>query len=420
MSQLRILVTPPSAPSWVDRLTGAPWPTWGRLEHMLLSDGRWKPDQVPSLASESFRVLRHLRDPLTNGCFSGRGLVVGYVQSGKTANYTAVAARAVDAGYRLIIVLSGIHDALRNQTQERLERELVGWPDDCGKPPGWTLLTRREADFEGGDPATLSRSGAFLAVVKKNTHILRKLIEFLGAAGALVEDLPALIIDDEADQASINTRGNRAPDPALDEEEDASDQASAPSPTNKLIRTLLGLLPRVSYVAYTATPFANIFINPQALDREAGEDLFPRDFALQLPKPEGYTGTEELFGVSAQGRDVLRAVPDDDVRLLRSTRRRRSAGITVGPAEALIPTSSRTPFSLSASLAPSGNFAPAAQVSRIRCWSTSVRGLRIRPASQVLSKTNERSGRRHFSKGKSWTICLPGFTGPPCGRGAPG
>ncbi|WP_211230403.1 Z1 domain-containing protein [Inquilinus limosus] len=306
---------------------------------MLLSNGRWQPDQVRSLATESFRVLRHLRDPLTNGRFSGRGLVVGYVQSGKTANYTAVAARAVDAGYRLIVVLSGIHDALRDQTQARLERELVGLSGECEDPLDWTLLTGREADFEGTDPAILCRNGAFLAVIKKNTHILRKLIEFLESAGALVENLPALIIDDEADQASINTKGNRTPDPALDDEEDASDQASAPSPTNRLIRTLLGLLPRVSYIAYTATPFANIFINPQALDREVGEDLFPRDFALQLPRPEGYTGTEELFGVSAQGRDVLRPVPDDDVGLLRSSRRRPSAGIKVGPAEALIPTS---------------------------------------------------------------------------------
>jgi hypothetical protein len=259
------------------------------------------------------------------------------VQSGKTANYTAVAARAVDAGYRLIIVLSGIHDALRNQTQVRLERELVGLSEGSWEAPGWTLLTGRDGDFVLTDPAILYRNGAFLAVIKKNTHVLSKLIQFLEAAGTLVEDLPALIIDDEADQASINTRGNR--DPGLDDDEDGSDKASAPSRTNGLIRAVLKLLPRVSYVAYTATPFANIFINPQALDREVGEDLFPRDFALQLPRPEGYTGTEELFGVEAQGRDVLRPVPDDDVQRLRSTRRRRSAGVVVGPAETLIPTS---------------------------------------------------------------------------------
>jgi len=337
MPNLRLLATPPSAPSWVDRLSEASWPTWSRLENLLLSNGRWKPDQVASLDAESFRVLRHLRDPLSSGLFSGRGLVVGYVQSGKTANYTAVAARAVDAGYRLIIVLSGIHDSLRNQTQVRLERELVGLSEESWEASGWTLLTGRDADFASTDAAILQRGGVFLAVIKKNTHVLAKLIEFLQGAGALVEDLPALVIDDEADQASINTRGNR--DPAISDEEDASDKTYAPSPTNRLIRTILRLLPRVSYIAYTATPFANIFINPQALDSEAGEDLFPRDFALQLPRPDGYTGTEELFGVAAQGRDTLRSVPEDDVQRLRTTGRRQSAGLVVGPAENLIPTS---------------------------------------------------------------------------------
>lgn len=339
MSVLRILATRPAAAVWTDRLQEEDWCSWHRLSRLLAGGGRWKPDQIRSLDAESLRVLRHLRDPRINAPFSGRGLVVGYVQSGKTANYTAVSARAVDAGYRLVIVLSGIHDALRNQTQARLERELVGIaPGSDAKAAGWTLLTTAEADFQAGDAGVLAGPGAFLMVIKKNVHVLRKLNEFLAEAAPWVEGLPALVIDDEADQASINTRGNR-PEPGLDDGGEPDDGASAPSMTNRLVRTTLSLLPRVSYVAYTATPFANIFINPQAMDREVGEDLFPRDFALQLPRPEGYTGTEELFGVSAQGRDVLRLVPDDDVGELKTTRARRTAGITVGPARALIPES---------------------------------------------------------------------------------
>lgn len=339
MTALRILSTLPSAPQWTDRLAPTHWRNWDRLQQLLTDGGRWKQPQIESLSAESLRVLRHMRDPLTNMNFSGRGLVVGYVQSGKTANYTAVATRAADAGYRLFIILSGIHDALRNQTQIRLEHELVGLDDQGMPPPGWTLLTTATADFSASDPELLAEPGAFLIVIKKNTRILDRLIAFLQAAGEGLAGLPALVIDDEADQASINTRSNRSGDPAIEEAEVPDDPESAPSPTNAKIRTILSLLPRASYIAYTATPFANIFIDPQAIDREVGEDLFPSDFALQLPRPEGYTGTEELFGVSAQGRDVLRHVPPDDVSALRSSRAGRNRGATAGPDGDLVPSS---------------------------------------------------------------------------------
>ncbi|CAN7440213.1 Z1 domain-containing protein [Phenylobacterium sp. LjRoot164] len=342
MSIVRILATPPQAAHWTDRLDVADWPGWTRLEQALIGGGKWKPDQVASLASESLRVLRHLRDPLANDRFEGRGLVVGYVQSGKTANYTAVAARAVDAGYRMVIVLSGIHDALRNQTQVRLERELVGLEPGEASPDGWTLLTNAHQDFQGADPAVLDLGGAFLLVVKKNVAILEKLNAWLTAAGPRLAAIPTLVIDDEADQASINTRGNRPEDPAVDEDDEpvsVRPGRNGPSATNALIRGTLSLLPKSTYVAYTATPFANILIDPQATDRRVGKDLFPSDFALQLARPEGYTGTEELFGVSAQGRDVLRPVPDADVGLLRRTRARRSAAVTASVAQELLPES---------------------------------------------------------------------------------
>jgi hypothetical protein len=337
MSLIHILATPPQAPQWTDRLGDKDWRVWARLERRLLAGGMWTPDQVASLASESLRVLRHLRDPLGNARFEGRGLVVGYVQSGKTANYTAVAARALDAGYRMVIVLSGIHDALRNQTQLRLERELVG----TAPARDWTLLTSSLEDFQGAEASVLDRPGAFLVVAKKNVAVLRKLNTWLAAAGPRLAGVPTLVIDDEADQASINTRGNRPPDPTLDEDEPVDPRAGpgGPSPTNALIRAILNLLPKATYIAYTATPFANILIDPQAVDRKVGKDLFPSDFALQLARPEGYTGTEELFGVTAQGRDVLRPVPDADVGLLKRSRRNRTAAVTVTTPGDLLPLS---------------------------------------------------------------------------------
>lgn len=336
---VRIVGTEPLEASWTDRMGPGSWPNWRRLEAMLRADPKWGPRQVDSVAADSLRVLRHLHDPRHAVPFQDRGLVVGYVQSGKTANYTAVAARAADAGYRIVIVLSGIHDSLRCQTQSRLERELIGrWPDggpltDVNGGPGWVPLTTPDADFQGCDADVLRSSASFLVVAKKNVAVLAKLDRWLEAAADFLPGMPVLLIDDEADQASINTRGNRPLDAAVsDDEED-----QAPSRTNALIRSILKRAPKAAYVAYTATPFANILINPLAVDRQVGDDLFPKDFVVQLPRPDGYTGTEELFGVAAQGRDVLRTVPDGDVRGLRAPRRRRSAGIVLQAAPPPLP-----------------------------------------------------------------------------------
>lgn len=323
--------------SWTDSLRDTPEGNWPRLERRLLDGGRLEAPQVASLASESARVLRHLPDPRSEAPFQGRGLVVGYIQSGKTANYTAVVARAADAGYRMVIVLSGIHDALRSQTQVRLEDELVGRDDRGG--PDWIVLTDRIQDFNAPNVKVLDQAGPFLIVAKKNAHVLRRLDAWLEAAAGRLDRLPILVIDDEADQASINTRSNR--DPSLESDTGvAVSSGLGPSVTNALIRSILGRARQAAYVAYTATPFANIFIDPDAVDRDVGEDLFPRDFALQLPRPEGYTGTEELFGVAAQGRDVFRRVRDEDVGELRqATTRRTSAPVMAGPQDQLLPDS---------------------------------------------------------------------------------
>lgn len=293
---------------------------------------KWASAQVDSVASESLRVLRHINDPAAAYPFQGRGFVVGYVQSGKTANYTAVAARAVDAGYRIVIVLSGIHDSLRNQTQKRLERELVGRQSATVSPaergPLWYTLTTTTEDFAEQDVQILESPTSFLAVVKKNFAVLTKLDRWLESANRQLANMPVLLIDDEADQASINTKGNRLPDPSISDE-DESDDGQAPSKINALIRSILARTTKSAYVAYTATPFANILIDPDAVDRRVGDDLFPKDFVIQLPRPDGYTGTEELFGVSAQSRDVLRNVPEADVQALKVKRGRRTAEIVI-------------------------------------------------------------------------------------------
>jgi hypothetical protein len=317
--QLRLslpLTLKPRLALWTD---GTTWTNWSRHEAYLRSQPKWKPHQIASVAEESLRIISKTT-PVTRPEFQCRGLVVGYVQSGKTANFTAVAARAADVGYRLIIVLSGIHDSLRNQTQKRLDLELAGTGVD------WITLTDETTDFREPEIADgFASTGTVLIVAKKITPILNRLNQWFSKLEGRLADVPVLLIDDEADQASINTRGNRR-DPSIDTET-APDDETAPSLTNALIRDILRKAPRATYIAYTATPFANILIDPDASDGQVGEDLFPKDFVVQLPRPDGYTGTEELFGTSAQGRDVLRPVDPADVKALKSKRRKKSEAI---------------------------------------------------------------------------------------------
>lgn len=310
---------------------------WRRLRTYLLDDVGRGEREIESLDDSSDLVLSHLEDPRASGpqTFRVQGLVLGYVQSGKTANYAALIAKAADVGYKLVIVLSGIHNALRQQTQRRLDRELGLSTEGVGLPEvgrRWIAITTSDlnGDFRPGtlNANVLQGNEIVLAVVKKNATVLRRLASWMGQAAP--RELPVLVIDDEADQASINTGGNRMPleeiadlTPDDVEGEDSQDELS-PSAINSMIRDLLKTFGRVSYVGYTATPFANVLINHEAIDREVFEDLYPRDFIVALPEPAGYVGAETLFGREAiygdlggsQGIDVIRLVPEDEIQLL--------------------------------------------------------------------------------------------------------
>jgi hypothetical protein len=282
-----------------------------------------------ALDEQTDRILEQMSGPAEPE-FDTRGLVLGYVQSGKTANYTALIAKCVDVGYRLIIVLTGMDKGLRRQTQIRLKREIVGYPDNRAGavrlPPlgkHWHEFTSDslEGDFQPGNAnqAALQGSQPVLLVVKKNGPVLRKLLTWLDAAPDEVKStLPVLVIDDEADLASVDTRGSfqaeGQPLPADFED---------PSIMNGLIRALLLKFQRRAYVAYTATPYANILIPHDTFDPTVKNDLYPKDFIVDLPKPPGYFGSEELFGRFepetsnySDGLDVIREIPDPDLSVL--------------------------------------------------------------------------------------------------------
>lgn len=247
---------------------------------------------VEKLDEESEKILEVLHDPKDEEDWDIRGLVLGSIQSGKTANYCALTCKAADAGYKIIVVLSGIHNDLRQQTQIRLDQAFTGFhnrtlesgkfdsdpvgvgtlPDysDERKPKSATTL---DDDFKG-TPITAEEL-PWLFVVKKNTTVLGKLEKWL----ADHSDRPILVIDDEADLASVNTS--------------AVDEATA---TNRFIRKILKLFRRSAFIGYTATPFANVFIDSKADNEEYSKDLYPKDFIIRLASPANYVGPKELFG----------------------------------------------------------------------------------------------------------------------------
>lgn len=294
------------------------WPT---LQEELLGDEKWK-SAVSSLDASSTAVVARLGNPDTPN-FSKRGLVLGYVQSGKTANFTATVAKAADAGYRLFIVLSGVHNSLRRQTQLRLEQQIVDL-----NPTKWVGLTTEDADFGNPVMALPLVAGSqlrLLAVVKKNVSRLTNLVNWLETAqkhGAL-DNCPILIIDDEADQASVNTANTSRPGSELDS-----------SAIHSKLKKLLNF-PKVSYLGYTATPFANVLANPKD-----SEGIYPRDFIYSLPKPDGYFGAEELFGKSiaedeispeGTGHNMIRIVSEEEAKTYQ-TSSKKGASARVSPA----------------------------------------------------------------------------------------
>lgn len=319
---------------WLPNVDRNNWYYWPRLRNYLIDQKEWPIETVRSIDDATDRILGAMEDP-TKPAYDTSGLVVGYVQSGKTANYTGLIAKAADTGYRLIIVLTGMHNTLRYQTQVRLDKELVGKLNGESVGVGipisdkeWYTLTKadpRQGDFEPGNTGTavLSYSKPILIVTKKNGPVLRKLIDWLSDTHEHTrQNIPCLIIDDEADQASVNTGGNRPPEDDWDNVD--IDNQDPPSTINSLIRQLRGLFKKQAYVAYTATPFANVLIDYEARDVEAGEDLYPKSFILALPRPHGYFGAREIFGTSDNdfiGMDVIRKVDITEIPYLVPERR---------------------------------------------------------------------------------------------------
>ena len=325
-----VLVSGDQKEDWLHKMDRSHWYYWPTLRTYLLGYKNWSSSTVRSLDETTDRVLGQMMNPAVDQ-FDIRGLVIGYVQSGKTANFSALIAKSADIGYRLIIVLSGIDNGLRRQTQIRLDKELTGYSDGRSDsvpiPPmgqQWHKFTTEEfdGDFRPGNAnyGALQGTQPVLLVIKKNGSVLRRLHSWIDSAPEDVRrTLPVLVIDDEADQASIDTRGSYQL-----EGEPLPDDYEEPTTINRLIRDLLRKFQRKAYVAYTATPFANILIPHNTYDPNYEYDLYPKDFIIDLPKPDGYFGAEEQFGRYddnsndyTTGLDIIRIVPDSELEILK-------------------------------------------------------------------------------------------------------
>lgn len=285
---------------------------WGRYREYLEIEKNFAPEVINKLDRLTDSILDNLFDPSLKITINKKGLVVGQVQSGKTANYTGLVCKAADSGFKLIIIMAGIHNNLRSQTQLRIDESFLGFDTQhtrafdqrsiqigvgdpyFGSPIVAHSLTSsiEKGDFTQGAANALglnfNTSEPIVAVIKKNPHVLRRIHQWLAAQanednelGRVIRNKSLLLIDDEADNASINISNN----PQIQ------------SSINGWITQILNLFGKNAYVGYTATPFANIFI---PLD---DQNLFPRNFIKNIPAPSNYIGPEKVFGFSSLEED---------------------------------------------------------------------------------------------------------------------
>ncbi len=286
------------------------WYFWEDYKKYLKEVKMFPNAVVNELEDITDTILDKLFDPnLSNVVLQKKGMVVGQVQSGKTSNYTGLICKAADAGFNFIIVLAGMHNNLRSQTQLRLDAGFLGFDTQyeraynlhsetrmgVGKlstPHNHPVAHSFTSSFEKGDfnkriaegqGFNFNTNETILLVVKKNKSVLTNLYNWLTSKIAPEEKCSIkslLVIDDEADNASINTKRD-----------------GDPSAINDCIRKILRKFQKVGYVGYTATPFANIFIPLQ------DDDLFPRDFIINLPAPPNYIGPQRVFGTADDGEN---------------------------------------------------------------------------------------------------------------------
>ena len=289
---------------------------WNRFNKLISANADLPKSIHARLDKSSDKILGQLGNPAVSK-FTVKGMVMGNVQSGKTLSYTAVINKAIDAGYKLIILLTGMTESLRSQTQKRINGDVIGQAHvdiegsrknahvvGVGKIDNTrsfaSVLTTENTDFNKIKQRMIvnvaGNSEPTIMIVKKNKHVLQAVNSFI--ANQDVSKIPVLLIDDEADNASVNTAD-------VEKGED-------PKAINNEIRTIVNGCERISYLAYTATPMANFFIDQENFGKGNGEmeDLFPSDFLIGLEAPINYCGGEWFFVNDSKSEEPLEIIDD--------------------------------------------------------------------------------------------------------------
>jgi hypothetical protein len=344
-SEATQLVSKEIKPWLSDNKASINWELWNRYRsYVKAKDASFPVDHLDDLTD---KILDSCANPKSPGSWDRRGMVVGNVQSGKTANYAGLINKATDAGYKLIIVIAGIHNTLRSQTQVRIDEGYIGRNSADLLLRGKTnrigvgnfkvdteiysyTSSDEKGDFNKGIATKLNvpigGKSPTVLVIKKNKSVLENLILWLNqfavddsSGNRKIRNVPVLVIDDEADNASVNS-GTEIDVKTI----------------NRLIRTLLNLFNQNTFIGYTATPYANLFIPTSWSDEfetmvkdvrlKVGEDLFPRDFIINIPPPSNYIGAAQVFGFDNdktgelyEGLDIIRLVNDQEGIFLETT-----------------------------------------------------------------------------------------------------
>lgn len=294
---------------------------WERYRKYLLTDKGFATKVVNTMDDVLDTLTDLLGDPSRDVTYNRRGLIIGDVQSGKTSNYTGLICKAVDSGYKVIVLLTGTIEKLRQQTQQRIDEGFVGADSDAmmkQKPDQVVIgvgrydssirpmvLTSTTDDFKAKNAAALgfdlnAINGPVIFVLKKNSAVLKRLNKWLktfNQSGSKPINHSLLVVDDESDNASVNTK---------------KDPEETPTAINGQIRELLAMFAKSSYVGFTATPFANIFIDPDTTENMKTQDLYPKDYIYSLNAPTNYTGARNIFGENGDAVHMLESINDDE------------------------------------------------------------------------------------------------------------
>ena len=312
---------------------------WERYKKYLLQSKNFKVNVVNSMDDILDVLTDLLGNPNRQDSFQRRGLIIGDVQSGKTANYTGLICKAADAGYKVVVLLTGTIEKLRRQTQLRIDEGFVGMDsfgmmkqkENCvigvgvydPSAPRPMVLTSTYDDFKARNASNLgfnleTINGTVIFVIKKNVSILKHLNNWLRTQNLQkgeVIDHSLLLIDDEADNASVNT----------------NDEETNPTAINGQIRQLLAVFKRASYVGFTATPFANIFIDPENKDKMEEEDLFPKDYIYSLNAPTNYIGARNIFDEEGEHKDMLVEIDKEEMEKIIPEKHKSTLSVTSIP-----------------------------------------------------------------------------------------